>query len=46
MRIDKMYLGDPIFVAFMSKELKREKDGYRLAHELGLLIYEESGCTL
>jgi len=36
-----MYLGDPIFVAFMSKDLKREQDGYRLAHELGLLIYEE-----
>jgi len=36
-----MYLRDPIFAAFMSRELKREKDGYRLAHELGLLIYEE-----
>jgi len=35
-----MYLRDPIFVAFMSKELKREKNGYRLAHELGLLIHE------
>jgi len=36
-----MYLGDPVFVAFMSKDLKREQDGYRLVHELGLLIYEE-----
>jgi beta-lactamase class A len=41
-----MYLRDPIFVAFMSKELKREKDGYRLAHELGLLICEEPNYTL
>jgi len=41
-----MYLRDPVFVAFMSKELKREKDGYRLAHELGLLIYEEHDCIL
>jgi beta-lactamase class A len=36
-----MYLRDPVFAAFMSKELKREQDGYRLAHELGLLVYEE-----
>jgi len=41
-----MYLRDPIFVAFMSKELKKEKDGYRLAHELGLLIYEEPDYKL
>jgi beta-lactamase class A len=41
-----MYLRDPIFVAFMSKELKREKDGYRLAHELGLLICEEPNYAL
>jgi beta-lactamase class A len=41
-----MYLRDPVFVAFMSNELKREKDGYRLAHELGLLICEELNCTL
>jgi beta-lactamase class A len=41
-----MYLRDPIFVAFMSKELKGEKDGYRLAHELGLLICEELNYAL
>jgi beta-lactamase class A len=41
-----MYLRDPVFVAFMSKELSREKDGYRLAHELGLLIYEEPDFKL
>jgi len=41
-----MYLRDPIFVAFMSKELKKEKDGHRLAHELGLLICEEPNNTL
>ena len=35
-----MYLKDPVFVAFMTKELKQEQDGYRLAHEIGLLIYE------
>jgi beta-lactamase class A len=36
-----MYLRDPIFVAFMSNELGKEQDGCRLAHELGLMIYEE-----
>jgi len=36
-----MYLRDPIFVAFLSKELTYEKDGLRLAHEIGLEIYEE-----
>ena len=36
-----MYLGAPIFIAFMSKELCREKDGQRLAQEIGLLIFEE-----
>ena len=36
-----MYLDDPVFVAFMSSNLKQEKDGYRLAHEIGLLLYEE-----
>jgi beta-lactamase class A len=41
-----MYLREPVFVAYMSKDLKSEKDGYRLAHELGLLIYEESDCKL
>jgi len=35
-----MYLSDPVFVAFMSKELEQEKDGLRLAHEIGLEIYE------
>jgi beta-lactamase class A len=40
-----MYLGDPIFAAFMAKELKKEQDGYRLAHELGLLIYEYTDRT-
>ena len=36
-----MYLKDPIFVAFMSKNQKKQRDAYRLAHEIGLLIYEE-----
>ena len=36
-----MYLRDPVLVAFLSKELKHEKDGLRLAHEIGLKIYEE-----
>ena len=36
-----MYLRDPIFVAFLSKEFTHEKDGLRLAHETGLEIYEE-----
>ena len=35
-----MYLSDPVFVAFLSKELTHEKDGLRLAHEIGLEIYE------
>lgn len=35
-----MYLKDPIFVSFMTKELKEEKDGLSLAHDIGLLIYE------
>ena len=36
-----MYLRDPIFIAFMSKNLKRDLDGIRLANEVGLLIYNE-----
>lgn len=35
-----MYLKEPIFIAFMSKELKSENEGHRLAHEIGALIYE------
>lgn len=35
-----MYLKEPIFIAFMSKELRTETDGHRLANEIGALIYE------
>jgi beta-lactamase class A len=36
-----MYLENPIFVSFFSKNLKRDEDGIRLANEIGLLIYNE-----
>ena len=36
-----MYLDAPIFIALLTKNLKREPDGIRLANEIGLLIYNE-----
>jgi beta-lactamase class A len=36
-----MYLDEPIFVAFLSKNLSDEFAGVRLANELGVLIYNE-----
>jgi len=36
-----MYLDDPIFVAFYTKELKDEHDGIRLANDLGALVYRQ-----
>jgi len=36
-----MYLKDPIFVSFMSKNLKDGLDGVRLANALGVLIVDE-----
>lgn len=36
-----MYLKDPIFVSFLSKDLKDGMDGVRLANELGVMIVEE-----
>jgi beta-lactamase class A len=35
-----MYLHEPIFVAFMSQELKQISDGNRLANEIGWLLYQ------
>ena len=34
-----MYLDVPVFVAFLTKNLKRDLDGIKLANEIGLLIY-------
>jgi beta-lactamase class A len=36
-----MYLREKIFLAYMCKEAKHEKDAHRLAHEIGLAVYEE-----
>jgi len=36
-----MYLKDPVFIAFLTKNLKRDLDGIKLANEIGLLIYSE-----
>ena len=36
-----MYLKDPVFVAFMSKNLKDELEGVKLANNLGKLIVKE-----
>ena len=36
-----MYLKAPIFIAFLTKNLKRDLDGIKLANEIGLLIYNE-----
>ena len=38
-----MYLKEPIFVAFMSKNLKNELDGVRLANYIGALLLEAFG---
>ncbi len=35
-----MYLKEPVFIAFMSKELRTETQGHRLANEIGALLYE------
>ncbi len=37
-----MYLRDPVFVSLMSAQVPHEKDAMRLAHEIGLLIYENN----
>jgi len=36
-----MYLGVPVFIAFMTKNLKRDLDGIKLANDIGLLVYNE-----
>jgi len=38
-----MYLQDPVFVSFLSKNLKNGLAGVRLANELGVLVAEEFG---
>lgn len=36
-----LYLGVPVFVCLLTKELKKESEGIKLANEIGLLIYNE-----